>query len=176
MNPGDRITIHMHDTKDGFRVDMTDQTTHQQGSMTASIKNGFGHILYEPDFGHVPRWRRMRSIPSTTPRTPAGTRGRPTPTTSPMSDEIGHFENCLTLNEDFNCAVSAGDEAGGTPDGDDNFCVPATNSMVVKINGCFDSDSDFDGPVVSERLAGDEPERQAGRHVSIRRPCSSPAR
>ena len=72
MNPGDRITIHMHDTKDGFRVDMTDQTTHQNGSMTASIENGFGHILYEPDSGHVPHGSRTRSIPSTTPRNPRG--------------------------------------------------------------------------------------------------------
>jgi hypothetical protein len=37
MNPGDRITIHMHDTKAGFRVDLTDNTTHKKGSMTASV-------------------------------------------------------------------------------------------------------------------------------------------
>jgi hypothetical protein len=39
----------MHDTRAGFRVDMTDLTTGQRGSMTASIANGFGHILYTPN-------------------------------------------------------------------------------------------------------------------------------
>ena len=29
MSPGDRITIHLHDTPAGFRADLTDQTTHQ---------------------------------------------------------------------------------------------------------------------------------------------------
>ena len=49
MSPGDRIRIHMHDTPAGFRVDMTDLTTDQRGSMTASTDNGFGHILYTPE-------------------------------------------------------------------------------------------------------------------------------
>ena len=49
MNPGDRIRIHMHDTLAGFRVDMTDLTTGQDGSMTALIANGFGHILFTPN-------------------------------------------------------------------------------------------------------------------------------
>ena len=49
MNPGDRIRIHMYDTAAGFRVDLTDLTTGQSGSMTASVANGFGHILYTPD-------------------------------------------------------------------------------------------------------------------------------
>jgi hypothetical protein len=48
MNPGDRILIHMHDTPAGFRIDLNDLTTRQSGSMTASIANGFGHILYTP--------------------------------------------------------------------------------------------------------------------------------
>ena len=48
MNPGDRIRIHMHDTDAGFKIDLLDLTTGQSGSMTASVANGFGHILYEP--------------------------------------------------------------------------------------------------------------------------------
>jgi hypothetical protein len=48
MSPGDRITIHMHDTPAGFRVDMLDRTTHQSGSMTASLANGFAHVLFKP--------------------------------------------------------------------------------------------------------------------------------
>ncbi|EAQ5978281.1 hypothetical protein XR12_23830, partial [Salmonella enterica] len=48
MNPGDRVRIHLHDTTAGLRIDLTDLTTGQHGSMTASKANGFGHILYTP--------------------------------------------------------------------------------------------------------------------------------
>jgi hypothetical protein len=49
MSPGDRIRIHMHDTPAGFRTALTDLTTGQRGAMTASVANGFGHILYTPN-------------------------------------------------------------------------------------------------------------------------------
>ena len=49
MSPGDTIRIHLHDTPAGLRADLTDLTTGQHGSMTASIANGFGHILYTPN-------------------------------------------------------------------------------------------------------------------------------
>src|SRR3954470_1779842 len=48
MSPGDRVRIHMYDTRAGLRIDLVDLTTRQAGSMTASIANGFGHILYTP--------------------------------------------------------------------------------------------------------------------------------
>ena len=51
MRPGDRIRIHLHDTPAGYRVDMTDLKTHQSGSMTASVANGFAHVLYTPGSG-----------------------------------------------------------------------------------------------------------------------------
>ena len=64
------------------------------------------------------------------------------------------------------------------PDEDDgcNFCVPGTDSLWIKINGCFFDDEDFDGQSYRERLAGDEPEREAGRQVSTRPRCCSRAR
>ena len=49
MNPGDKVLIHMHDTPAGFQIILVDLTTRQSGSMTASIANGFGHILYTPN-------------------------------------------------------------------------------------------------------------------------------
>jgi hypothetical protein len=49
MSPGDTIKIHLHDTPAGLRADLADLTTGQSGSMTASIANGFGHILYTPN-------------------------------------------------------------------------------------------------------------------------------
>ena len=32
-----------------MRADITDNTTHQSGSMTASIANGFGQVIYAPN-------------------------------------------------------------------------------------------------------------------------------
>ena len=50
MSPGDRIRIHMHDTRRRVadRPDRPDAPA-SSGSMTASVANGFGHILYTPN-------------------------------------------------------------------------------------------------------------------------------
>ena len=48
MNSGDRITVTMHDTAHGLRIDLGDKTTGQSGSMTASTANGFGQVLFAP--------------------------------------------------------------------------------------------------------------------------------
>ena len=39
----------MHDTPAGYRIDITDLTTGQSGSMTASKANGFGQVLFQPN-------------------------------------------------------------------------------------------------------------------------------
>ena len=49
MNPGDSITLDMHDTADGFEVVVYDNTTHQKGSMKASIANGFAQVNFAPN-------------------------------------------------------------------------------------------------------------------------------
>ena len=82
MNPGDRIRIHMHDTAAGFRVDMTDLTTGQHGSMTASVANGFGHILYTPKSSTC-QVAPYAFHPEYSTATRGGTPGRRTPTTWP---------------------------------------------------------------------------------------------
>ncbi len=48
MNPGDVIKIDMYDTPNGYRTVVTDRTTHRVGFMTASVANGFRHILFDP--------------------------------------------------------------------------------------------------------------------------------
>lgn len=48
MNPGDTIRLDMHDTAAGFQVVLDDITSGASGSMTASIANGFRHVLYQP--------------------------------------------------------------------------------------------------------------------------------
>ena len=46
---GDKLSVSMHDTRDGFQVVIKDLTTGQTGSMTASVANGFGHALFQPN-------------------------------------------------------------------------------------------------------------------------------
>ena len=156
MNPGDRITIHMHDTKAGLRIDLKDRTTHQSGSMTASIANGFGHILYQPD-SDTCNMKPYAFHPEYSTGNPRGNTWSAHTTNVSYSDEIGHFENCLELDADFNCAVSADDETGGVPDQDDVFCVPGEDSLLIQINGCFGDDEDFDGPSYQNDWPGTDP-------------------
>ena len=49
FNNGDQLVVDMHDTPDGFQVVIRDLTTGESGSMTASVANGFGHALFQPD-------------------------------------------------------------------------------------------------------------------------------
>jgi hypothetical protein len=146
MSPGDRITIHMHDTPAGFRVDLTDNTTHQTGSMTASVANGFAHILYTPGASTCTSAPYAFHAEYNTAN-PRGNTWSAHTYNAAFSDEIGHFEHCLALDANSNCAVAGADDPGGLDDDDDsNFCVPGKDAWVVHINGCFDSDGDFDGP------------------------------
>ncbi len=145
MNPGDRIKIHMHDTRSGFRVDLTDLTTHQRGSMTASVANGFAHVLYTPN-ATTCRSAPYAFHPEYSTANPRGNTWSAHTYNVAMSDEIGHFENCLQVDADFNCVVPGAQDASGLdPDDDNSFCVPASDSTLVKINGCFSGDGDWDG-------------------------------
>ena len=125
MNPGDRIRMHMHDTPAGFRVDMTDLTTGQSGSMTASVANGFGHILYTPN-SKTCQEAPYAFHPEYSTGIPRGNTWSAHTYNIAASDEIGHFENCIKLDDTgANCAVP-GVLDGRTPDTDDGefFCVP----------------------------------------------------
>jgi hypothetical protein len=137
MNPGDTIHVSMHDTKAGFFTEMTDLTTHQTGTMTASVANGFRHILWDPvnltcngaPYAFHPMYdRALPPLPN----------GQPTAWTtwSAHTDnvaydvETGHFQfpdssSDLDPNEDAPCIGGSGISAG--------------------ITGCLGSDSDFDG-------------------------------
>jgi hypothetical protein len=60
-----------------------------------------------------------------------------------FSDEIGHFEYCANVLNDGTCGGDRNDPDG--PDGDDVFCLPASESLRIRIGGCFGTDNDFDG-------------------------------
>ena len=142
MNPGDRIRIHLHDTPDGFRADLNDLTTGQDGSMTASIANGFGHILFTP--GSTTCQEAPYAFhPAYSTANPRGNVWTAHTYNVAFSDEIGHFENCLALDANFNCSSAGAQDP--TLDGDDTNCVPGTDSALVKIDGCFNPDNDYDG-------------------------------
>ncbi|MGX7678394.1 hypothetical protein ACSMXN_05820 [Jatrophihabitans sp. DSM 45814] len=145
MSPGDRVRIHMYDTRAGLRIDLNDLSTGQRGSMTASIANGFGHILYTPGASTCQQ-SPYAFHPEYSTANPRGNTWSAHTYNVAMSDEIGHFENCLQLDADFNCAVPGAQDRGGLDEDDgNNFCVPAEDSTLIKINGCLSSDEDFDG-------------------------------
>jgi hypothetical protein len=142
MNPGDVVKIHMRDTLAGLRIDLFDLTTGHHGSMTASVANGFGHILY------TPKSKTCKAAPYAfhPEYSTASTRGNTWSAHTyniAMSDEIGHFENCLALDAQGNCTKPGSQDA--KIDSDDVGCVPGMDSTLVKINGCFAADNDYDG-------------------------------
>jgi hypothetical protein len=157
MSPGDRVVIHMHDTDAGYRVDLSDLTTHQSGSMTASKANGFAHVLYTPSASTCTSapYAFHAEYSSANPR---GNTWSAHTYNVAYSDEIGHFEHCLVVDADFNCAVAGSDDPGGLDEDDgNNFCVPGTDSLLIRINGCFSDDLDFDGPSYKNEWPGTFP-------------------
>jgi hypothetical protein len=157
MSPGDRIRIHMHDTDAGFRIDLFDLTTGQNGSMTASLANGFGHILYEPtsDTCHMAPYAFHPEYSTANPR---GNTWSAHTYNVAMSDEIGHFENCLKLDANFNCVKPGAQDKGGLDEDDgNNFCVPGSDSTLIHINGCFSADEDFDAQSYQLDWPGTDP-------------------
>jgi hypothetical protein len=154
MNPGDRIRVHLHDTPAGFRVDLTDLSTHKHGSMTASIANGFGHILYTPHSSTCQE-APYAFHPEYSTANPRGTSWAAHTYNVAMSDEVGHFENCLAIDANGNCTSPGAQDAA--VDADDSGCVPGTDSALVKIDGCFTSDGDFDGQTYQNDWPGTNP-------------------
>ena len=155
MNPGDRIRFHMHDTAAGFRVDMTDLSTGKHGSMTASTANGFGHILYTPGNSNPCQAAPYAFHPEYSTANPRGNTWSAHTYNVAMSDEIGHFENCLAIDANGNCTSPGAQDP--SLDADDTGCVPGTDSTVVKINGCFAADGDYDGQSYRNDWPGTNP-------------------
>jgi hypothetical protein len=154
MNPGDRIKIHMHDTPAGFRVDMTDLSTGRHGSMTASTANGFGHILYTPKSSTCQE-APYAFHPEYSTANPRGTTWAFHTYNVAMSDEVGHFENCLAIDANGNCTSTGAQDP--SLDADDTGCVPGTDSTLVKIDGCSNPDEDFDGQTYRNDWPGTNP-------------------
>jgi hypothetical protein len=154
MNSGDQLTVDMHDTSAGFQVVIHDLTTGETGSMTASIANGFGHPLYQPDattctdqpYAFHPMY--STSGPDTRVLWAAHSYN------VAFSDEIGHFEVCSSTisRQGGHCTTpDPGDGTSTAPFGDDVGCydlpvMQGSTTLVPSFIGCLGSDGDFDGP------------------------------
>jgi hypothetical protein len=161
MNAGDRVGVTTHDTAQGVQVTLSDRTTGQSGSMTASAANGYAQIKYDPTgtscqaipYNFHPMY--STSSPQTRVIWAAHTYN------VAFSDEIGHFEDCNGPNpipaspfgvdaQGNPIACPAGNVEGrganvSPTDGDDNFCFPGSEAVLVHINGCTDTNTGFDG-------------------------------
>jgi hypothetical protein len=142
MNPGDRLVVHLHDTSAGFRVDISDLSSGQSGSMTASPANGFAQVIFDPTATSCTErpyaFHPMYATSSPHTRVPWTAHSY----NVAYSDEIGHFEYCANVN------TSRGTCSGSALEGHDkdgNFCFDPSSSLLVPIGGCLGEDDDFDG-------------------------------
>jgi hypothetical protein len=148
LNQGDHYTLTLHDTASGLYAQVTDTTTHQTGSMTASAANGFGQVKYAPTgkscvnlpYNFHPMY--STSTPKTTVPWAAATYN------VAIDTELGHFDFCSKV--DVKTAACVGHEGTGSntepADSDDLDCFPASQSSLIKLGGCEYANLGYDGP------------------------------
>jgi hypothetical protein len=150
MNASDQLDISIHDSAAGLVTEIHDLTTGQSGSMTASVANGFAQINYDPSAATCTQtpyaFHPMYSTSSEHTRVPWAAHSY----NVAFSDEIGHWEYCNDVNTDGTC-----NDPGS--DGDDVLCLPASESLRVKVSGCFATDNDFDGVSYQPGWPGSNP-------------------
>jgi hypothetical protein len=172
MNDNDNITVDMHDTIDGFEVVIYNNSTHQKGSMQASIANGFAQVNFAPN----------DSTCTTTPYA-----FHPMYATSALntvlgwgadtfnvafSEELGHFDYCSSVDAEGNCTQPGKNEP------DDVECIAPNGLRGVKIGGCLADDLDFDGTSYNLNWPGTNPAADAKFHptpIVFTSPLFSPA-
>lgn len=160
MNSGDNLKVSLGDTPQGLRASISDLSSGQSGSMTASAANGFGQVKYDPtgtSCVNIPyNFHPMYSTSSEQTRVIWAAHTYNIGFTS----EIGHFENCNGPNPIP--ATPFGLDPSGNPvtcpagntegfgsnasptDADDDFCFPGTQAMRIHINGCTETNTGFD--------------------------------
>ena len=155
-NPGDVLRVVLRDTAHGLKITITDLTTGQSGSMTASAANGFAEILFDPTgtncnpaTHNIPYdFHPMYATSSEHTRVVWAAHSY----NIAFSDEIGHFEYCNDVRREGGSCTQDGvhDLDNGRPTGaeDDFGCFDAAFASVkglVPIGGCTSTDFDFDG-------------------------------
>jgi len=146
MSSGDRVVVTLRDTAHGLRIDLDDVTSGQSGHMVASAANGFGQVQYEPN-GSVCKnlpydFHPEYSTSSELTRVPWAAHSY----NIAFSDEIGHFDYCGHVSASGGCTSTEGAANDiEKSDSDDNFCMDASASLLIKVSGCLDTNSGFDG-------------------------------
>jgi hypothetical protein len=160
MNSGDRLNVSIHDTADGVRAQIDDLSNNKSGSMTASPANGFTQIQYDPtgtSCNAIPyAFHPMYSTASEDTRVIWAAHSY----NAAFSDEIGHFQFC---NGATVPATPFGLDSSGNPitcpagntegsgadqrptDGDNDFCFPASEALLYRVQGCTETNTGFDG-------------------------------
>jgi hypothetical protein len=145
MNSGDHVTLDMHDTPAGFQVTLHDATNGANGSMTASVANGFAQVQFAPKASRCTEKPYAFHPQFSTSRIQTRAEWTAHTLNVSYSDEIGHFEYCDKVLANGNCAGRSATDP--TNDRDDNDCFAPGTSLLVKVGGCItDFDDDFDGP------------------------------
>jgi hypothetical protein len=147
MNSGDKLVVDLHDTSAGFQVVINDLTQGTSGSMTASISNGFGQVVFAPK-GKACKvdpyaFHPMYSTSSQHTRLTWTAHSY----NVAFSDEIGHWEYCNAVDISGTCTTDGVHDLDATNSGteDDIFCLSAADSTLVAVTGCAGTDADFDG-------------------------------
>jgi hypothetical protein len=170
FNPGDTLEVHLHDSADGLVTTVTDLDSGEVGSMTASMSNGFAHLLFQPNATKCDsepyNFHPMYDTSSEHTRVVWAAHSY----NIAFSDEIGHFEYCNGVAHASIVAGTGVCTEGGATDGkardaDDNFCFNALMSSFIRIKGCTDSDVDFDGPSYGRNWPGTAADRAADRNL-----------
>ena len=125
--PGGPDPVHMHDTPAGFQIVLVDLTTGQSGSMTASVANGFGHILYTPNSSTC-RERPYAFHPEYSTASAREYVERP----YVQHRDVGRDRPLRELPRDQRQSTAPSPASGfGRHDEDDRSCVPGTDSTLV---------------------------------------------
>jgi hypothetical protein len=151
MNGGDELIVTLADTGHGLKVTIQNLTTRQTGFMVASGANGFASVKWDPNgtdcafatHNLAHDFHPTYATSSEHTRVPGAAHSY----NIAFSDEIGHFEYCSSVAQEFGACTSltGRDKKPGL---DDLQCVdagfPAALGL-IHIGGCIDADADFDG-------------------------------
>jgi hypothetical protein len=148
-NPGDLLRIVLEDTQQGLKITITDLTTGERGSMTASSANGFAALNFDPNAADsctqaLYDFHPMYATSSEHTRVPWAAHSY----NIAFSDEIGHFEYCNAVDGEGGTCTQDGVHDLDSVAEDDFGCFDAGFEGFfgyIPIGGCLGTDTDFDG-------------------------------
>lgn len=164
MNQGDTVGVTVRDSHDGLHIGLSDQTSHQTGTMTASAANGFAQM----DFAADPS-TQCTSTPYTfhPEYSTSSIRTRTTWTAFPYnvawSDETGHFDYCSQVTGRHCTGLEGPPGDQEQADEDDTGCSAPSQASLDKVGGCIGENDGFDGTSYQD----DWPNGQANRPTPI---------